>query len=240
MVKAAIKQNVRWHMWLYYFDHFTKTICRNFNPDTRLSDELHEFSTKYSYLLYQIISTLIYWIRTVRDLPEDQENAKLESISLHQHENGNIIKSSIFCLGRSIKEIMLTPEVPERFKRDRVDSAFNLFFDLRANPKTEDYAKVLLEVLMYGGEFEPMRSLEYETKYGHYLGSLISYLPIMDLVPGNNYEYAKEALTILVQEFLTRYPLENLSDYISVKKESSTLTIKGKNRRGYKFDIEQD
>lgn len=240
MVKAALEQNIRWHMWLYYLDHFTKTICRNFNPDPRLSDESHEFPTKYSYLLYHIISTLVDWIRTVQDLPEDQANAKLESISLYKHENGNIVKCSIFCLGRCIKEIVITPEMPERFRRNRVDSAFRLFFDLRANPKTADYAKVLLEVLMYGGESEPMRSLECETKYGYYLGFMISCLPNMDLVPGNSYEYAKEALTILVPKFLTRYPLEALSEYIYVNKGSSTLTIKGKNTHGYKFDIRQD
>jgi len=61
MVSEALYQQMRWHMWLYYYDRFTELICENYDLVGE-SDTTTEWPNDYSRLLYEMASNMIGWI----------------------------------------------------------------------------------------------------------------------------------------------------------------------------------
>lgn len=209
MVSEALAQNIRWHMWLYYFPHFVDGICRNYAPDEQRVDLDSEFPTVYSFLLYEIISTLRYWIAEIRDLPPDQENIVLEDDAL-THENGNIIKSSILALGMCLKTILVTESITTRLKSYLASIGLNLFLDFACIPELARYAGVLRASLLAGG-FDHR-----DTESVAYTGSLIAAVIRNDNVP-HRHEDVTALLDDLLQQFVESAELDSLAQYVDVQ-----------------------
>ncbi len=143
MVREAIYQKAERYMGLYYYSHFVERICRNYKLN-EYSQPDKEFPNSYSYLLYEIISSLRNWIILIqKDTTKVQQ--KLEKIDC-SHENGNIIKSSIICLSQSIQKIINTSTIPDKFKEYLTHIVFNLYFDLILS--SEDVLRRYGEILM--------------------------------------------------------------------------------------------
>ncbi|ACQ97862.1 hypothetical protein GBP346_A0941 [Burkholderia pseudomallei MSHR346] len=209
MVSEAIAQNIRWHMWLYYFPHFVDGICRNYAPDEQRVDLDSEFPTVYSFLLYEIVSTLRHWIAEVRDLPPDQENVVLEHDTL-THENGNIIKSSILVLGMCLKTILVTERIPTRLKSYLASIGLDLFFDFVRVPKLAHYAGVLRASLLAGG-FDHQ-----DTESAAYMGNFIAAVVRNDNVP-HRHEDVTALLDDLLQQFVESAELDSLAQYVDLQ-----------------------
>jgi hypothetical protein len=150
MISRALYQGITWHMWLYYFTHFTKRIVRNYSPHEALPDPYAEWHTRYDYILCAIIETLTNWIRAVEDIPLDQENVVLKSVDT-DYENGSIPKHSILVLVECVRHILLANAISRRLKQYIMDIVFMLYFDLRKQPGLEDYASVLVLTIKQGG-----------------------------------------------------------------------------------------
>ncbi len=156
MVTESIFQNIQWHMWLYYFPTFTEKICNNFAPKVSRDRLQYEFPTKYSLVLYRIISTHCDWINTIHDLPSNQENIQLVSTDC-SGENGNLIKSSILSLSNCLHLISEVENIPENLKSSIFSRVFSQYFDLRKSDKEHirRYADAFLNSLLMAG-FEYM------------------------------------------------------------------------------------
>ncbi len=209
MVSEAIDQNIQWHMWLYYFPYFTERICRNYRLDPQKVDPDAEFPTPYSFLLYEIISTQCSWIRKVRELPAGQANAILVDTTL-SHENGNPIKSSILSLGECLRTILITGNVPPRFKRYVGSIVLNLYFEFVYHEDLAGYTEVLHNVLVVGGLFER------RDEGSEYLGNIIHAHVSNDNIP-HRHEEVSQLLRILVHRFIEKFGRERLSDYVRVE-----------------------
>lgn len=209
MVSEAIDQNIQWHMWLYYFTHITDGICRNYRLDPQKVNPDAEFPTPYSFLLYEMISTLRNWILTVRELPAGQENAILGATSLN-HENGNPIKSSILALGECLRTILITENVPPRLKRYLGSIVLNLYFDFVRCGSLAGYSEVLRNILVAGGLFER------RDESSEYLGNIIHALISNDNVP-HRHEDVSQLMRILVHRFIEKFGQGRLSDYFLVE-----------------------
>lgn len=209
MVSEAIDQNIQWHMWLYYFTHITDCVCRNYHLDPQKIDPDAEFPTPYSSLLYEMMSTLRNWIQKVRELPAGQDNAVLNDKSL-EHENGNPIKSSILVLGECLRTILMTENVPPRFKRYVGSIVLNLYFDFVRCANLAGYAEVLRNVLVVGGLFER------RDEGPEYLGNIIHVLVRNDNVP-HRHEDVVQFMGILVHRFIEKFGQRRLSDYVVVE-----------------------
>lgn len=222
MVSEAIDQNIQWHMWLYYFTHITDRICRNYRPDPEKVDLDAEFPTPYSSLLYEIVSTLRYWIRKVEDLPPEQKNTVLESTALI-HENGNPVKSSILALGECLRSVLIAQHVPARLKHYLASIVFDLYFRLVRQDKLVRYAEVLRNTLLAGGLFErPGDEPEY-------LGSAIQGLMRNDNVP-HRHEDVLELMRALVHRFIEKFEQARLADYVVVEPwEGSSIRLSSGN-----------
>lgn len=67
MVREALYQQMRWHMWLYYYDRFTDLICENYDLDEE-SDTTVEWPNDYSRLLNEMVHNMTGWIDTAEQI----------------------------------------------------------------------------------------------------------------------------------------------------------------------------
>ena len=75
MVKEAFHQKIEWHVWLSYYESFTREICQNYEI-TQYSDPEAEWPNDYSRLLYEMNSNMIDWI----EMMEEELKPDVESI----------------------------------------------------------------------------------------------------------------------------------------------------------------
>lgn len=160
MVTKALQHNVYWHMWLSYFSRFTELMCRNISPNSNTYEPHAEWPTKYHYLLYEIIQYQCSWIRSIEDLPEDQENVVLESTNFI-HENGNIPKSSIMSLVNTLYEIVTSDNLEGRFKDYMAQIVFRNYLELRRIENHSRYTNFFLSAILQGGWYERKNIVEY-------------------------------------------------------------------------------
>ena len=162
MVSEAIHQDVTWHMWLYYFPYFTERIVQNHTIDDPLADPDSEWPIRYSYLLYEMFSTMRSWITSIEHIPLDQENVQLDSTAA-THENGNIPKSAILALGECVRIVLKSENLPLKFRHYLLDVVFNTYFDLRRVQRLENYATVFRATLVQGGHHPRSNDEQYQT-----------------------------------------------------------------------------
>jgi hypothetical protein len=153
MVTEAFHSDIEWHMWLYYFDHFSERIIRNLGEKKIDSDD-RAYPTRYHFLLDVVVSTLCNWIEMVEVAKKGQKNATLERTS-PDHENGNIPKSAILCLGSVIGKINGSDKINTEFKVRLVKQTFDLYFRLLSIANRLQYAEALARSLKVGGIYLP-------------------------------------------------------------------------------------
>ena len=229
MVSEAIAQNICWHMWLYYYPYFVDGICRNYAPDETRVDLDSEFPTVYSFLLYEIVSTIRGWIAEVRELDLENENLVLEGDTL-AHENGNPIKSSIIVLGMCLKTILVTPRIPPRLKAYLGSIGLDLFLNFVRNPALARYATVLRASLLAGG-FEH-RDSESEA----YTGNLIHAVVRNDNVP-HRHEDVIALLIDLVRQFEEIASIDRLSLYVELRDVDDQQVGIGGGHHGHSYVV---
>ena len=161
MVTSALYQNIKWHMWLYYYPCFVERIVRNLSPNEKLSDPHDEWPTKYHYALYEITSCLCKWVSSVDHIPLNQENVVLGTTSA-DHENGNIPKSSMLALGQITEHILTSVIITDICKQYIMDIVYQGYFDLRQVDKTRTHAEALINAIRCGrSRMIRVSSLEY-------------------------------------------------------------------------------
>jgi len=184
MVSEALYQNIQWHMWLYYFPIIVERIERNYSPQGALVKEISEWPIKYSYLLYQVVSTMCSWVRALRDIPSSQDNVILKSQDT-ENENGNIPKSTILALCRCFRFILNSENISPEFKNYLLDSLFSLYFDIRVLEDYKGYAEVLKIALIQGGEYYTGKNRK------DYIEQIVIAFNSFDSIP-YKYEHVKE------------------------------------------------
>jgi hypothetical protein len=81
LVTEAFHQKVDWHVWLSYYESFTREICRNYEI-TEYGNPSAEWPNDYSRFLYEMISNMRDWIEMMEeDLKPDIDN----DVSLPPH-----------------------------------------------------------------------------------------------------------------------------------------------------------
>lgn len=146
MVWCALKQGIRWHMWLYYFPHITKEICRNCDRHPRDLEQRAEWPNRYCYLLYKMFSTMASWASAVTHDHFHTIGISLNNTST-ENQNDNIPKSSIIAIGRCLEEVLKASSIPTEFKNYMMDIVLSRYFLLRRYNIGADYAEVLLKVI---------------------------------------------------------------------------------------------
>ena len=150
MVTEALFQGIEWHMWLYYLTHMTDKIVQNYKGSELEASDKTTYPTKYSRLLYEIFSIMRDWIVAADEVPENQNNVRLQN-SRADNENNNIIKSSVLALGHCAATVLTASQVGDALKNSLINMSFELYFTLRRSEKRRAYADALTESLQNGG-----------------------------------------------------------------------------------------
>jgi|GEM_PF-7026685 hypothetical protein len=149
-VREALFQKIQWHMGPFTMYHFVNVICERFqqtiDPD--------EHYTRYEFpdvrYIEDILYNLVHWIGIADDEPE---NIDLSIGSYRcDHENGNIIKSSIISFSRCIQCIILSEKMPLKLKKDYTHLYLRTCFNLCKSDKeiSRKFACMMARCLVFG------------------------------------------------------------------------------------------
>ncbi|TDO69921.1 hypothetical protein DFR79_1601 [Halanaerobium saccharolyticum] len=212
MIYNSILQEIDWHMWLYYYYYFVKEICINYNPNKYVNLD-DEFPTKYNYILYLLFSDVRDWIKSIEYLNEENNHAKIE-IDRVEHQNDNIIISSIILLGRMLAELISNRKITKKFKEYMLSISFDLYYDLIN--KKENVARLLIKSIMHGGT--ELMSLKKK-----HLGFIIRYLMMSrDIIVRGNGQPVK----IIAKEFLVNFSLDDLNTYVNAVRDNEKIILR--------------
>ena len=150
MVRSAASQNVPWHMWLYYMPHFIKGLEGLYDDKGDGINADAEWPTRAAALIYEIISTLREWIRLATRVDESSIHRTPENDRV-AHENDNIPKSAAIALGMSMKTLILSDRISDRYKEYILEIAIRTVSDLPPSGSTARLRKVTLQSIAEGG-----------------------------------------------------------------------------------------
>jgi hypothetical protein len=151
MVLEALHQDIGWHMWLYYLRTMIDIMSKNYRLVDPLSSPDQEFPNRYAYLIYECVTALRDFVLAGDDLPVSEKRT-IDSHSA-DHENNNIIKSSIFALCESMDGILLADNINSKFRSYICEIVFKLYFDLRQSDNLDAYAEVLADRLRHAASY---------------------------------------------------------------------------------------
>jgi hypothetical protein len=147
MIWCSLRKGIKWHMWLYYFPHFTEAACRNcdLHPDSFY--DTSEWPNRYCYFIYEIVSALIDWGTSVAHKHIRDAVPPLESSS-GDHQNDSIPKSSIIALGSCLDHLVKSAVISRKYQYEMLSRSVEMYFTLRRHPDCIEYAEVVLNVLI--------------------------------------------------------------------------------------------
>lgn len=177
MVPEAIYQGASHHMWLMYFEPFTKKMVRNHNLSSDpLVDRDAEWPVRYNYLLYEIITSLENWILT--PLQDDRLDPQADHLHVSPdalRHAGNVPSASIRTIGRCTRHIVEADSITYQFKKYILKIVFGLYFRILAEENGNGYGVSLRKAIASGGHvlldpsqtyrdvlLETLHSLRYE------------------------------------------------------------------------------
>lgn len=166
MVTAAIWDGIEWHMWLYYYPHFSEALVSIYDQSGSDIDEFAEYPTRAAYLLDEMINNLLGWISTVENLPDSSPHKKVAS-TFATHENNNIPKSAALALGMCLPHIILSGKISERVKSSIHGNVMRKMRDLTGQ-SSQDIRAVLIRSIINRGP------LSADAAYGQRLLNLFS------------------------------------------------------------------
>lgn len=139
MIREALYQGIKWHMFLHYYSYFVEKISKNYRI-TEHSKTGYEFPNVYSAILWQIFHNLIDWIELIN---KDIENLSLElEDTICNVQNDNIIKNSIFVLVECVQSVIDGKNIPNK---DLIGNVLELYsiLAMSKSQETQRYGKVL-------------------------------------------------------------------------------------------------
>ncbi|WP_435196021.1 hypothetical protein [Natronomonas sp. EA1] len=140
MIRESFAQEMKWHMWLYYYESFTRQICDNYEL-TDEADRAAEWPNDYSRLLYEMTSNMREWLNLLehmileddgelKTVNDDGEEVYKDFIRLDEDNidddraRENLPKAAVICLISCLKSIVLADEIPMQFKEYITEQIF--------------------------------------------------------------------------------------------------------------------
>jgi len=198
MVREALIQCTKWHMWLYYLRYWIEEIVGklSYNEDEWQKGNW-EYPTKYAYILYKIIHYQLGWfdfaLRNSLDIKVEQ---------LAPHDNSNILKCAAQCLANSLR-LISESELPDSYKRSLITPWWDTYFDLKIHQqgKYSDYADFLLKMMVTEVNGDIIQGAFRRGVSFHLLGGIVSGLTHVDevLVDRKTYDERLADMKELIQ-----------------------------------------
>ncbi len=135
IVKTALRNDIKWHMFLQEVDGWVKYILINMTFTDTVWEGNREFPTQYAYILYEVFDTFRGWFRFV----EDSEEIIVYDLKGMIDKNGNILQFTAETIVGMLKKIA-NSSMPEFHKISFADMVWRLYFEL-LNSKRKDLNK---------------------------------------------------------------------------------------------------
>lgn len=172
MASAALTQHSKSHMSMHYLGHIAEALVDEFelNDDANPSDE---FPNDYARLLYEIHAT---FKELVRSAASENFDGRKEITDPSVSDENDLLKFSLRGLLRSHYAVLLSADIPNRFKRDRTHEIYELYEELDTSnaQKSDLYAEALLRYVTSLDSRNPVvgeNQLEYLEEVSCHLGT---------------------------------------------------------------------
>lgn len=166
MVRAAARDGVEWHMWLYYMTHMAESVEKIYDEDE--GDQDREFPTRAGVLLDDIVETVRDWISIANRVSEGSPH-RIPQDDRVDAENGNIPKSAAIALGQCLSGLLLSERITDRVKSAFVRSAIGAIEDLpRDAGESGRLRRVTIASVITGG------GLRWEAEYRERLADFVA------------------------------------------------------------------
>jgi hypothetical protein len=118
MVRESIGQSIPWHMWLFYFRHFTDLLIEVI-PDQNDYDSDSEHPSYAHYMIYKQFNVMLEWLRVAHELNTDSR-----------------VIDTIRCLGWCVNSICQADDakISAEFKRRQVERILTSYFNFSDSP----------------------------------------------------------------------------------------------------------
>ena len=150
MVSAAEYQDVHWHMWLYYFQHFLQSLLKIYSEDGPGIDLCNERPTRAAWIINEMFQAMCDWISAVNHLPKNSSQLILKSDQL-DYDNANIPKSAILALGTCLRDLLLAQNVNQRFKQTIIHLVISSIDKLPLNGPAIVFRRIMIASVVGGG-----------------------------------------------------------------------------------------
>lgn len=144
IVRSAVREGVKWHMWLFYLAHFAEESVRLLKF---LDDRNQEGESMVEKFLTRLRSQTMEWVKIAKHGSETCPHSKPRDWSL-KHENDNIPKSAALCFGRIVGSVYNSSNATVEFKRRTLRDALRL---IRDSGLDSEWKVLLLESIRNSG-----------------------------------------------------------------------------------------
>lgn len=177
MITRSLEQGIQWHMWLYYLPIFLEKALRQYRPLPQSPSPWESDKTIYDEFIEEIFWMLEAWVSSVTRLDLSREGVRLQSTSA-DHENDNLVKSSMLALGLCIRHLWNSQNVTQAKKDDLATGTLRKVLELRRSPELKQYSAALLNSVLAGGFGSPWKE---DRSYLSWLLGLANSVELMPL-----------------------------------------------------------
>jgi len=150
MVKEAAFQDHEYHMWLTYLEMVVEELAKAYDPEAEGVDAEAEFPTFGCRLIYDAFNAVGDWVALIENLPAGSRHRQVSAgLDL---DDGRIPKMAAFSLARSLRAVLASDDLPEKFRNYMTEVAVG---DVKALSKTGDGGRMrtaLIRILIAGGD----------------------------------------------------------------------------------------
>jgi hypothetical protein len=153
MVRSAMRDGLRSHMWLMYFDILVDKLLRFMDRDHPDYDPEQEFPNFGYYLIYEVFHTYGEWLAAIECCSEDSEAVKIESTEA-RFEGPGVVKWVMVSMTRSLRYLMLSRS-DDRYVSYIIEVIMRDYKNLGRLHNGERYREALRNHLLAGSEYQP-------------------------------------------------------------------------------------
>jgi hypothetical protein len=153
MITSAARQDVQWHMWLFYVRSLINALCETYDTtDPRVSED-DEFPTKGARLIYEAICLLRNWMLLIVELPPQSLHREIPKNSFET--NHLIPHSAAVALADCVRAIAISDKINDNFKIDIHECVMRVLRELKGNSDatTQHLRNFFVDRLINGDQY---------------------------------------------------------------------------------------
>lgn len=184
MVNEAMKQGVRYHMWLHYLPIFVDKLEEIYDTSSHNIDMTDEFPTRNACLIYEAFDVMGNWVRNIKHVPASSPHAAIPNIG--EFSSSAIPAEAAVALGNAMVTVALSDRIGDAFAGYLHDCILRDIAALSHNGLEGHMRSLFIRTMVAGGNRHP--GTQYLTRLKSFLkmadhvlvGSVNDYVAALD------------------------------------------------------------